>query len=115
MELISKVKTWITRLLGCFLMYLVFTSDFHLLYSPSVVIGAIVCLFYKHSLDKRNGIVEGIWILTAVLFALLSGLVIFGGKNSLPALAVFIPLAVFYACTFIPPEYIPKFIRVLFK
>ncbi len=115
MKLISNIKTWITRLLGCFLIYLVFTTDFHLLYSSLVVIGAIVCLFYRHSTDKRNGIVEGIWILTAILFALLSGLAIFGGKNDLPALAVFIPLAVFYGCTFIPPRYIPKFIRGLFE
>ena len=115
MKLISNIKTWITRLLGCFLMYLVFTSDFHLLYSSLVVIGAIVCLFYKHSSDKRNGIVEGIWILTAVLFILLSGLAIFGGKNDLLALAVLIPLAVLYGCTFIPSKYIPKFIRLLFE
>lgn len=115
MKLISNIKTWITRLLGCFLIYLVFTTDFHLLYSSLVVIGAIVCLFYRHSTGKRNGIVEGIWILTAILFALLSGLAILGGKNDLPALAVFIPLAVFYGCTFIPPRYIPKFIRGLFE
>ena len=75
----------------------------------------MVCIFYKHSEHKRNSIVEGIWILVSVLGALLSGLAIFSGNKELPALAIFIPLAVFYFCTFIPPKYFPKFIRVFFK
>ncbi|TMP14260.1 hypothetical protein CWC02_18920 [Pseudoalteromonas sp. S2721] len=78
MDFIGNIKTWTTRFLGCFLFYFSFTTDFHLFYTPIVFIGAMVCVFYKHSKDKRNSIVEGIWILVTVFGVLLSGLALFG-------------------------------------
>ena len=116
MEVICFIKTWATRILGGLIIYSLFEFDMFRLdlsifSTLFIFICGVACIFHKHKPNEKNGLVEGVWIITISAGMLLLGVGIFGGHKQLSPFAMVIPLVLVYLSTFIPLKYLPKFIR----
>ena len=114
-----KIKTWLTRLLGCCYLWLgLIEFDFHLLSTPVLIGFGIVCLMHVSKAGQREGIVEGAWILFICIGGWGLGIRILNLpslKEHFGAWSVILPLALMYGISCIPSKYFPSFMRDFFK